>query len=108
MRPTATALALGLALACSLPALAQGNAVERKQVGTRATEFVPEIPAELIDRLNRYQNTRGANVSGWTQAGCVLVGTRFAETNQVHRVCQPMGMREQLTFYPEPVAGVTA
>ena len=108
MRPTATALALGLALACSLPALAQGNAVERKQVGARATEFVPEIPAELIDRLNRYQNTRGANVSGWTQAGCVLVGTRFAETNQVHRVCQPMGMREQLTFYPEPVAGVTA
>src|SRR5690606_18469572 len=26
---------------------------------------------------------------------------------QVHRVCEPLGMREQLTFFPEPVAGVT-
>ena len=31
-----------------------------------------------------------------------------AETAQAHRVCTPLGMREQLTFYPEPVAGVVA
>jgi hypothetical protein len=68
---------------------------------------VPEIPAELIDRLNRYQNTRAASVAGWTRDGCLLISTRFAETAQAHRVCQPMGMREQLTFYPEPVAGLT-
>ena len=101
-----SALATALALACSLPAFAQTGAVERLQVGNRATENVPEIPAELIERLNRYQNTRGANVGGWTREGCVLIGTRFAETSQVHRVCQPLGMREQLTFYPEPVAGI--
>ena len=101
-----SAAALGLALACSLPALAQTGAVERKQVGNRVTENVPEIPADLVERLNRYQNTRGAGVGGWTKDGCLLVGTRFAETNQVHRVCEPLGMREQLTFYPEPVAGV--
>ncbi len=100
-------LLLAVALAgCMLPAAAQTAPVERKVVGNRVTENVPEIPAELVERLARYQNTRGANVDGWTAEGCLLVSTRFAETAQVHRVCEPMGMREQLTFYPEPVAGV--
>jgi len=105
MRPLALP-ALLLALCCAAPAFAQDALVERLQVGNRVSENVPEIPAELIERLNRYQNTRGASISGWTQDGCLLIGTRFAETSQVHRVCQPLGMREQLTFYPEPVAGV--
>ena len=95
------------ALLTALPAFAQDTTVERKEVGNRVTENLPEIPAELIERLNRYQNTRGAGVSGWTRNGCLLVNTRFAETSQVHRVCEPLGMREQLTFYPEPVGGVT-
>lgn len=107
MRLHATLPAIALALACALPTFAQGTTVERQHVGNRVTENVPEIPAELIERLDRYQNTRGAGVSGWTKDGCLLIGTRFAETNQVHRVCQPLGTREQLTFYREPVAGVT-
>ncbi len=106
MRLHATLPAIALALACALPAFAQDASVQRQHVGNRVTENVPEIPAELIERLDRYQNTRGAGVSGWTKDGCLLIGTRFAETNQVHRVCQPLGMREQLTFYREPVAGV--
>lgn len=81
--------------------------VERKHVGNRVSENVPDIPGDLLERLNRYQNTRGAALAGWTKEGCLLIGTRFAETNQAHRVCQPLGMREQLTFYPEPVAGLT-
>lgn len=99
--------ALIATLASSATALAQDKAVERKEVGNRVTENLPEIPADLIERLNQYQNTRGAGVSGWTKDGCLLVSTRFAETSQVHRVCEPLGMREQLTFYPEPVGGVT-
>ena len=96
-----------LAFGC-LPAFAQPLPVERIERGNRVTEHVPEIPAELVERLNRYQNTRGAAVDGWTRDGCLLVSTRFAETSQVHSVCQPLGMREQLTFHPEPVAQVTA
>ena len=107
MRPILTLPALALALACALPAFAQDAPVERKQAGNRVTENVPEIPAELVERLNRYQNTRGASLAGWTRDDCLLIGTRFAETSQVHRVCAPLGMREQLTFYPEPVSGVT-
>ncbi|MGV8922837.1 MAG: prolyl oligopeptidase family serine peptidase [Thermomonas sp.] len=103
--------ALVLALAAALPAIAQPEVkradVQRDIVGNRTSENIPAIPAALVDQLNRYQNTRGAGVAGWTRDGCLLISTRFAETAQVHRVCQPLGMREQLTFYPEPVAGIT-
>ena len=96
-----------LGLACTLPAFAQTAEVKREEQGNRISENIPAIPQELIDRLNRYQNTRGAGVAGWTKNGCLLISTRFAETNQAHRVCQPLGMREQLTFYPEPLGGIS-
>jgi dipeptidyl aminopeptidase/acylaminoacyl peptidase len=97
-----------LALSCSPAFAADPAAVKREEVGNRVSENIPAIPAELLDKLNRYQNTRGAGLAGWTREGCLLISTRFAETAQVHRVCQPMGMREQLTFYPEPVSGIAA
>ncbi|MDI1252739.1 prolyl oligopeptidase family serine peptidase [Thermomonas sp.] len=98
--------ALVLALATALPAIAQSD-IKRETVGNRTSENIPAIPATLLDQLNRYQNFRGADLAGWTRDGCLLISTRFAETAQVHRVCHPLGMREQLTFYPEPVAGIT-
>ena len=91
------------ALVADLPALAQTTATpaevspavgKRDVVGNRTSENVPAIPAALLEQLNRYQNTRGAGLAGWTKDGCLLIGTRFAETSQVHRVCQPLGMRE--------------
>ena len=105
-----TLVAALFGFACTLPALAQtapGAGVAREEAGNRISENIPAIPQDLIDRLNRYQNTRGAGVAGWTKDGCLLISTRFAETNQAHRVCQPLGMREQLTFYPEPLGGIS-
>ena len=81
--------------------------VVREEQGNRISENIPAIPPELLEQLNRYQNTRGASLAGWTRDGCLLISTRFAETAQAHRVCQPMGMREQLTFYPEPLGGMS-
>ena len=102
-----------LAMAFTLPAYAQSPAkdqkpgdVVREEQGNRISENIPAIPDALIERLNRYQNTRGAGVAGWTRDGCLLIGTRFAETTQAHRVCEPLGMREQLTFYAEPVSNL--
>jgi dipeptidyl aminopeptidase/acylaminoacyl peptidase len=106
-------LAALLGFACALPAFAQTapdaqrESVIREEVGNRISENIPAIPQDLIDRLNRYQNTRGASIAGWTKGGCLLISTRFAETSQAHRVCQPLGMREQLTFYADPVAGIS-
>ena len=98
---------LGLIAASTCTRAADGTpAVVREEVGTRISENIPAIPQDLLDTLNRYQNTRGAGVAGWTPDGCLLISTRFAETNQAHRVCQPLGMREQLTFLPEPVGGI--
>lgn len=97
-------LALLPALACAAALAQPAPAVpERQREGNRVSEHVPEIPAELRARLNRYQNTRGASVAGWTRDGCLLISTRFAETAQAHRVCEPLGMREQLTFEPERI-----
>ncbi len=33
----------------------------------------------------------------------MLVATRFGDVEQLHRVAAPLGDREQLTFYREPV-----
>jgi len=108
---TSARTVLFAALLAALPAFAQSATkpaeVKRDVVGNRTSENIPEIPAALLEQLNRYQNTRGAGLAGWTKDGCLLISTRFAETAQAHRVCQPLGMREQLTFYPEPVGGLT-
>ncbi|HSD17735.1 MAG TPA: S9 family peptidase [Thermomonas sp.] len=104
---TSARTVLFAALVAALPTFAQSADVKREVVGNRTSENIPEIPAALLEQLNRYQNTRGAGLAGWTKNGCLLISTRFAETAQAHRVCQPMGMREQLTFYPEPVSGIT-
>ncbi|MBE5314446.1 MAG: S9 family peptidase [Xanthomonadales bacterium] len=95
---------VSLSLAFTLPAAA----AERIEVGNRVTEGVPELPADLIERLDRYQNTRPASFAGWASDSELLIGTRFGETNQVHRVRAPLGMREQLTFHKEPVSSVRA
>lgn len=100
-------LALSVLVLASAPVFAAPPAAgtQREQVGNRTSENIPQIPPELIEQLNRYQNTRGATFAGWS-GDCMLISTRFAETAQAHRVCQPMGMREQLTFYPEPLAAI--
>lgn len=103
MRTTRLLLCLAL---MAPPALAETPAVARVEVGNRVSENLPEVPAELIERLDRYQNTRGASFAGWLEDGSLVVTTRFAETNQAHRVRMPMGMREQLTFYREPINAV--
>ncbi|NCT68520.1 MAG: S9 family peptidase [Rhodanobacteraceae bacterium] len=103
MRPIWLALTLGLAL----PLATAAPSVERSVVGTRTSENIPPIPAELAEQLRRYANTRGAALGGWTADGAgLLVTTRFGSTAQVHRVKAPGGAREQLTFYDEPIASL--
>lgn len=70
------------------------------------TENVPVIPEELIIRLREYQNVRAARFRGWGPDGRgILVQTRFANADQLHRVYEPGGRREQVTFFDEPTDG---
>ena len=93
-------LVMGTAMAAEAPAK-----VERVERGNLVMEGIPDIPAELTERLNRYQQVRAAAFSGWLPDGSALISTRFGETAQIHRVAKPMGARKQLTFYPEPING---
>jgi dipeptidyl aminopeptidase/acylaminoacyl peptidase len=75
--------------------------------GNLVMEDVPPIPQEIVDDLNRYLNVRSANFEGWQEDGSgILIATRFAEVNQLHRVDMPGGARHQLTYYSEPIGQV--
>jgi dipeptidyl aminopeptidase/acylaminoacyl peptidase len=67
---------------------------------------MPELPAELAAASRPYMENRGAGFSGWHPTDkSILIGTRFGNTAQLHRVAMPMGARQQLTFEAEPVGG---
>ena len=103
MRTLIIALA-GFALA--LPAIAD---VEHRVAnnGNLVMEDVPEIPADIVQSLNRYQNVRSASFEAWSGDGeSLFIDTRFGDVGQIHRVDMPMGARHQVTFYNEPVGGV--
>ncbi len=93
----------------SAPEAASARAsVERIERGNLVIEGVPDIPAEVRERLVRYQNVRGHSFQGWTADGGALISTRFGEVSQIHHVAAPGGARRQLTFYDEPVSGAAA
>ncbi|MEZ5560076.1 MAG: alpha/beta fold hydrolase [Pseudomonadales bacterium] len=74
-----------------------------RQLGNLVLHQVPDLPAALVEGVQRYRNARSALLMGWLDDG-VLVATRFAETQQLHRVRTPLAARDQLTFFAEPVA----
>ena len=91
-------------LALSGTAWAQ-EADPRRPAAIEAQE-VPVVPAEVFARLAQYQSVRGAAFRGFAPDGTgILIGTRFGNSSQLHRVFAPGGRREQITFYDEPVSG---
>ncbi|MGI9327475.1 MAG: S9 family peptidase [Pseudomonadales bacterium] len=74
--------------------------------GQLVTLNVPDIPAATSSRVGQYANSRSARLLGFVGSE-LLIRTRFAQTNQVHRVAMPLGVRQQLTFFDEPVASVS-
>src|SRR2546423_10372607 len=63
-----------------------------------------EVRPQRRARIEQYQTARSANALDVAADGSrLLIATRFASTNQLHLVEQPMGMRTQLTFGNEPV-----
>ena len=65
---------------------------------------VPDIPSELAAKTRPYMEFRTAGFSGWHPLDkSMLIGTRFGNTAQLHRVAKPMGARRQISFEAEPV-----
>lgn len=69
-------------------------------------EAMPPIPLAIAERARPYLEARGAGFAGWDpKTRAVLISTRFANVNQLHRVDNPMGARTQISFEAEPVRG---
>ena len=75
---------------------------EAGRPGNVVVSGVPAIPAGAAHGLMRYRNVRSAYLMGWADDGLVIA-TRFGETTQLHRLKTPLGAREQITFFSEPV-----
>ena len=71
-------------------------------------DSIPAIPASIAERADAYTNYRTAYVFDWHPVKReMLISTRFADTQQVHRVTMPGGARTQLTFFPDRIFGAT-
>ncbi|MGB3341032.1 MAG: alpha/beta fold hydrolase [bacterium] len=75
--------------------------------GSLLVDNIPEIPADLVDRLVPYLNTRYASFRGWLPNNKgMLIRTRFSDVSQIHLIETPKGFRQQLTFSKEPLNAV--
>src|SRR6185295_1514625 len=103
LRGALVALTVGTVLVTGQKAPAQEDPLRPAAI---AAQSVPAVPPELAERLRQYQNTRSAAFRGWSPDGKgILIATRFADTPQLHRVYEPGGRREQVTFFDEPASG---
>ena len=90
-------LALMTAMAVSPLAYAAEDAVEKP--AALVADGIPPVPLELAGRTRPYMEFRTAGFLGWhPKDRSLLVATRFANTNRLHRVARPGAAREQLTF----------
>jgi dipeptidyl aminopeptidase/acylaminoacyl peptidase len=76
---------------------------QRRERGDLVYDGIPPADPALAAKLARYLESRNATFRDWGADGSLLIETRFGETAQVHRVSAPLGMREQLTFFKDPV-----
>src|SRR6516162_2951689 len=68
-------------------------------------ENIPPVPASIAEKAARYTDYRTAAMFGWHPTKReILIGTRFADTVQVHRVAMPGGARTQMTFFGDRIA----
>ena len=104
--------ALLFAACLALPAAAVAQTApaptpSRRDIGNLSVENIPALPADLVGRVDQYQNVRSAGVADWDRDGKGLfISTRFADVPQIHHVAGPGADRRQLTFFKEPLASV--
>jgi dipeptidyl aminopeptidase/acylaminoacyl peptidase len=109
---TVASAALVLALALDFVSVAQAQTAVpvtlRRESGNLVLEGVPQRDPAMTERLGRYLNGRSAKFLDWQPDGALLVATRFGDVDQVHRIGAPLGTREQLTFFSEPITVAAA
>src|SRR5437764_7008043 len=88
------------------PALAQTGVIAPNE--NLVADGVPPIPVSVAEAASRYSEFRAAAFWDWHPTRReMIVGTRFGDAQQLHRVRSPGGDRTQLTFFPDPVSGAS-
>src|SRR2546421_84747 len=68
----------------------------------------PPVPAAIAEAARPYSEFRAAGFWDWHPTRReMIIGTRFGDAPQLHRVRSPGGDRTQLTFFPDPVSGAS-
>jgi len=71
-------------------------------------ENILPIPKSLNQAIKKYSESRNAGIADIHPNGKEIIAvTRFASTNQLHRISVPMGARKQITFFDEPVSNAS-
>ena len=98
-----------LAVVVGIGSVAHGQEVKTTaNNGNVLLEDIPPVPPETVTDLNRFQNIRSAYLRAWSRDGkSLFITTRFGKVSQIHRVDQPAGARTQITFFQEPIGGVS-
>ncbi|MCP5327511.1 MAG: S9 family peptidase [Sinobacteraceae bacterium] len=95
---TTAAFAAGAA-----PAAEAAGTPTRVERGNLILDGVPDPDPVLAAKLDDWLAGRGATFRDFLPDGGLLISTRFGDVEQLHRVATPLGAREQLTFFAEPV-----
>ncbi len=102
MKRLACAILIALSFTIVTPARAQEGVVAPGE--NLVVDGIPPIPASLAETAGRYADNRSAVPLDWhPERRELLIGTRFANTSQLHLVAMPGGARQQLTFFRDAV-----
>src|ERR1041384_3940526 len=72
------------------------------------TDGLPSVPGAIAEAARPYSEVRAAAFWDWHPTRReMIIGTRFGDAPQMHRVRAPGGDRTQLTFFPDPVSGAS-
>ena len=97
-----------LAAATALAAPASLALADVPKPAAIVADGVPAVPDALAETTRPYMEFRTAGLQAWNpRTRGVLIGTRFGNTSQLHEVARPLGMRRQVTFEAEPIAGAS-
>src|SRR5437879_10421590 len=104
--PKLSCLLLTAALILPRPAFAQSEVVTPND--NLVTDGLPPVPAAIAAAARPYSEFRSAAFWDWHPTRReMIIGTRFGDAPQLHRVRSPGGDRTQLTFFPDPVSGAS-
>ena len=93
-----------LAITLIISGLSSAQSPDQRMEGNLRLSDVPPVDLRDKELLRPYLEARTGTSFGWLPHGDgLLIGTRFGDTQQLHKISQPLGARTQLSFDAEPV-----